>query len=155
DGTVDYQPAFEAQQDLLNQGYTLKKGNNNGLASAKTTYDHDDAATPTYVVVLSKINAVKVTASIVPTDGDGNAIPNTTPTVVHNYPGTSVATPDIPGYTTTTSTVTVPAGRDDNTINVVYTPNPQKINVKFVDENGQSLGTTELSGVSDGTVDYQ
>ncbi|NLR17473.1 KxYKxGKxW signal peptide domain-containing protein, partial [Lactobacillus sp. LC28-10] len=155
DGTVDYQPAFEAQQDLLNQGYTLKEGNNNGLANAKTTYDHDDAATPTYVVVLSKVNNVKVTASIVPTDGDGNAIPNTTPTSVHNYPGTSVATPDIPGYTTTTSTVTVPDGRDDNTINVVYTPNPQKINVKFVDENGQSLGTTELSGVSDGTVDYQ
>ncbi|NLR18907.1 LPXTG cell wall anchor domain-containing protein, partial [Lactobacillus sp. LC28-10] len=153
DGTVDYQPAFEAQQDLLNQGYTLKKGNNNGLANAKTTYDHGDAATPTYVVVLSKIKNVKVPTTLIPTDDQGNAIPNKPSTTVSDYPGTIVTVPTIPGYTATTDTVTIPANRDD-TVNVVYTPNPQSIKVQFVDDKGTDLGAVTLSGVSDANVDY-
>ncbi len=153
DGNVDYTPAFAEQQTLLDKGYTLKKGNNNGLASATKTYDRNDNVTPTYVVVLSKINNVKVTASIVPSDGNGNPIPNTTPTTVHDYPDTSVTVPDVPGYSTTTPNVTIPAGRD-NIVKVIYTPKTQKINVHFVDDQGTSLGTTILSGPSDSDIDY-
>ncbi|GAX07327.1 mucus-binding protein, LPXTG-motif cell wall anchor [Secundilactobacillus silagincola] len=153
DGDVDYSPAFQAQQALLNQGYTLKKGNNNGLVSASKTYDRDDNVTPTYVVVLTKINNVKVTATLVPVGEDGKTpIPNTTSTTVHDYPGTNVAVPEIPGYTATTPNVPVPAGKD-NTVKVKYIANAQDITVNFLDDKtGAVLGTTVIHGKTDGKV---
>lgn len=154
DGTVDYTKAYQKQQDVLNQGYTLKHGNNNGLANAPKSFDHDDKSTPNYVVVLSKINQVDVTVNLVPSDGQGKPISNTTPKKVTGLPGTTVTAPDVPGYTTSTPTVTIPGTRDDN-VNVTYTPNPQTIKVHFVDDKGADLGTTTLTGVSDGDVDYK
>ncbi len=154
DGTVDYTQAYQKQQDVINQGYTLKKGNSNGLANAPKNFDHDDKSTPNYVVVLSKINQVNVTVSLVPSDDAGNPIPNTTPKKVTGLPGTIVTVPNVPGYTTSTPTVTIPETRDDN-FKVTYTPDPQKINVHFVDDKGADLGTTTLTGVSDGVVNYK
>ncbi|WP_203652131.1 KxYKxGKxW signal peptide domain-containing protein [Secundilactobacillus yichangensis] len=127
DGNVDYQPVFTQQQALLSQGYTLvgpnkfnDMGNSNGLANAPKTFDQDTSTTPTYVVVLSKVNNVKVTATIIPVGDDGQPIPNTTPTTVHDFPGTDEPVPVIPGYTTTTQKVTIPAARD-GVITVIYT----------------------------------
>lgn len=154
DGTVDYTSAYQKQQDVIKQGYTLKDGNNNGLANAPKNFDHDDKSTPNYVVVLSKINQVNVTVNLVPSYSDGKPIPNTTPKKVTGLPGTTVTAPNVPGYTTSTPTVTIPETRDDN-FKVTYTPDPQKINVHFVDDKGADLGTTTLTGVSDGVVDYK
>ncbi|GAX05262.1 mucus-binding protein, LPXTG-motif cell wall anchor [Secundilactobacillus pentosiphilus] len=154
DGTVDYTSAYQKQQGVLNQGYTLKDGNNNGLANAPKNFDHDDKSTPNYVVVLSKINQVNVTVNLVPSNDKGKPISNTTPTKVTGLPGTTVTAPNVPGYTTSTPTLTIPETRDD-TVKVTYTPDPQKINVHFVDDKGADLGTTTLTGVSDGDVDYK
>lgn len=154
DGTVDYTKAYQKQQGVINQGYTLKDGNNNGLANAPKNFDHDEKSTPNYVVVLSKINQVNVTVNLVPSDDKGKPIPNTTPKKVTGLPGTTVTAPNVPGYTTSTPTVTIPETRDDN-VKVTYTPDSQKINVHFVDDKGADLGTTTLTGVSDGNVDYK
>lgn len=127
DGNVDYQPVFDLQQSLLAKGYTLvgpnkfnSNGNGNDLIHATKTFDQDTSTTPTYVVVLSKVNNVKVTATIVPVGADGQPIPNTTPTTVHDFPGTDEPVPVIPGYTTTIQKVTIPAARD-GVIKVIYT----------------------------------
>lgn len=154
DGTVDYTKAYQKQQSVINQGYTLKDGNSNGLANAPKNFDHDDKSTPNYVVVLSKINQVNVTVNLVPSDNKGKPIPNTTPKKITGLPGTTVTAPNVPGYTTSTPTVTIPETRDDN-VKVTYTPDTQKINVHFVDDKGADLGTTTLTGVSDGNVDYK
>lgn len=169
DESVDLRTAFEAQQNLVNTGYTLKEGNNNGLANVPKIFNQYGKV-PTYTVVLSKINNVPADLTVIPTDGSGNPILTKANTTVTGLPGTEVNVPSIPGYTPTIPTVTVSTpvpsaenvknGKADSkkngtTLPVVYTPNDQTITVNFIDENGHSLGTTSLTGKTDEAVDYR
>ncbi|ANZ64724.1 hypothetical protein AYR62_11975 [Secundilactobacillus paracollinoides] len=157
DAAVDYSSAVSQEQALINMGYTPKAGTTNTLTSAATTFDNvaDPAgsASQVYTVTLVKNSNVKVTATIVPVDDNGNTIPNTTSTTVSNYPGTSVDVPTVQGYTATVSTVTIPAEKTP-TIKVTYTANAQQVVVNFVDDKGNDLASTTIDGVSNGTIDY-
>ncbi|WP_203652123.1 KxYKxGKxW signal peptide domain-containing protein [Secundilactobacillus yichangensis] len=168
DGSVDLKTAFDAQQSLINAGYTLKEGNNNGLANVPKTFNQYGKV-PTYKVVLSKINNVPADLTMIPVGPDGKTpISNTHSTTVTKVPGTSVNVPTIPGYTPTVTTVKVPTpvlkltndgkvptpDKRGATVNVTYTPNDQTIIVNFIDGSGKSLGTTSLTGKTDGPVDY-
>lgn len=60
-GEIDLTNVFTEQQKLLNQGYTLAGGNNNGLANLPITFS-DSGKVPIYVVELSHIRGVELTA---------------------------------------------------------------------------------------------
>ncbi|WP_173021196.1 mucin-binding protein [Secundilactobacillus folii] len=153
DGTIDYSSAFAKEQDLINNGYTPVKGNVNGLAGADSKFDTNDSVDQTYTVELTAVQNVKVTTTITPVDSADNPIPNSSATTVNDFPGTTVNAPTVKGYTPTTPTVTIPAAKDGN-VNVTYTPDAQNVVVNFVDEKGQSLGSTTIKGVTNGTIDY-
>lgn len=167
DGSVDLRTALEAQQNLVNAGYTLKEGNNNGLANVPKIFNQYGKV-PTYKVILSKINDVPADLTMVPVGPDGKTpISNTHSTTVTKVPGTSVNVPTVPGYTPTVTTVKVPTpvlkltdgkvptpDKRGTTVNVVYTPNDQAITVNFIDGNGKPLGTATLTGKTDGNVNY-
>ncbi|GAX05263.1 mannose-specific adhesin, LPXTG-motif cell wall anchor [Secundilactobacillus pentosiphilus] len=170
-GNIDLKPAITAEQALINTGYTPAKGNNNGLVSVPKTFT-DYGKTPTYTVVLNKVENAEANLTMTPVDKDGNPIPNTTPTTVSGKPGTDVDVPNVPGYTPQGSTTKIntpvpdgttvgtdghanpPAQRGTST-NITYTANPQSIKVQFVDENNTDLGDVTLTGVTNGKVDLK
>ena len=66
--------------------------------------------------------------------------------------------PSVPGYTASQSNVakeTVTGTTKDQTVNVTYTPDAQKLNVKFVDDTtGQVLKTVAKTGVTNAVASY-
>ncbi|MGX7139371.1 hypothetical protein ACWOCD_16070, partial [Enterococcus silesiacus] len=62
----------------------------------------------------------KVTGNIIPTDPNGNPIPGAEETPYEGMPGETIEVSKIPGYTASTSTVTIP--ENGGNIPVVYTP---------------------------------
>ncbi|GAX06108.1 adhesion exoprotein [Secundilactobacillus pentosiphilus] len=137
DGVVNYQPAFQRQQALLSQGYTLNVAKN-GLAAAEQNFDRDDHATPNYVVYLNKIENTTALMTLTPvlqnTDGSVTPVPYSAVTKVEQVPGSIITAQTIEGYTPIQSQITIPTpvptsenfvnGKFIGTnINVVYTPN--------------------------------
>ncbi|GAX02530.1 lipoprotein [Secundilactobacillus pentosiphilus] len=141
---VDYQSAFDAMQKIINMGYTPKPGLQNGLVGAP---DKFTTHAQTVNVQLAKIKNVKVTTRLVPSDTNGDPLPNTTPTAVHDYPGTSVKVPVIPGYTAAHETFTIPSDRTQ-TLKIAYTANQVTANVPIPSNLGDQtiLGVTGKTG---------
>ncbi len=97
----------------------------------------------------------------VPTNKGNVNVPGITGTTGQTV---SVTVPDKPGYTKDKTSVpatvnpngTITVDNPDTTGKVTYTPENQSIKVNFVDQDGKTLGNgVKLTGVSDGTVDYQ
>ncbi|GAX03938.1 hypothetical protein IWT140_01572 [Secundilactobacillus pentosiphilus] len=115
-----------------------------------------------YVEIQNK--AVKqITTNVdIPSNKGPQNVPNVTGITGQTV---DVTVPNLPGYTKDKTTVPATVN-PDGTITVdtpnkvtgdkgyvTYTPDAQKINVKFVDQNGTQLGqVTTLTGVSDGEV---
>ncbi len=105
-------------------------------------------------------NTVKTNVDI-PSNGS-QSVPNVTGKTGDHV---TVTVPTIPGYTpdkTTvpatvnpdgTITVDGPSAKPGDKGYVKYTANPQTITVKFTDEKGTALGSTVLTGTTDGKVD--
>ncbi|WP_203650350.1 MBG domain-containing protein [Secundilactobacillus yichangensis] len=163
DSNVDLTPAFRTEQSIISLGYTPAKGNQNGLDSITKAFT-DYGKVPVYTVVLNKISDTDASLTLVPSDADGNPIPNTTPTTVTGVPGKTVTVPAVPGYTATSTTVTIPTpvpnkdnvtngkvntgGNHGTTQKITYTPDTQKLIVKVGDK------TLDLSGGSDSAITY-
>ena len=101
-----------------------------------------------------KTTAVKQTATLAKqVDFEKDAHPAWTTGEWANY-----NVPTIPGYTASQSNVAkeaVMGTTKDQTVNVTYTPNAQKLSVKFIDDTtGQVLKTVSKTGVTNANAGY-
>ncbi|GAX03976.1 adhesion exoprotein [Secundilactobacillus pentosiphilus] len=179
DDNIDYQPAYEAQQNILNQGYTLNKKNQNGLSSGTRTFNVY-GKTPTYVVELNRVESVelgKVTTDGVPsanqytinfTNFDGNVVGKITfvGNADDNYdfkgnlpegyvltPGQTNTVVSVPKgqdpKTPLTVNVTTPAGQDTDGIEVVT---KEQVANDVLSANQYTINFTDYNGNVVGTT---
>ena len=116
----------------------------------------EKTATRTINVITpdGKTTTVKQTATLAKqVDFGKDAHPNWT-----TSEWTSYDVPTISGYTASQSNVakeTVTDTTEDQTVNVTYTPDAQKLNVKFIDDTtGQVLKTVAKTGVTNANAGY-
>jgi LPXTG-motif cell wall-anchored protein len=145
---VDQASVHEGIQNAINQGYNL---NVNGTLNA--AFDHDDATDQVFKVTFTAVPVIKITTPVTPVDDQGNPIPNTTPTVVTDVPGTVITPPAIPGYTVKPGQEPKVPEITGEATKIVYTANTQHATVQYLNESGTVLGTTAITGPSDHLVD--
>jgi LPXTG-motif cell wall-anchored protein len=148
DHLVDQASVHEGLQNAINQGYNLDV---NGTLNA--VFDHDDATNQVFKVTFTAVPVIKITTPVTPVDDKGNPIPNTTPTVVTEVPGTAITPPAIPGYTVKPGQEPKVPETTGEATKIVYTANPQHATVQYLTESGTVLGTTAITGPSDHLVD--
>jgi LPXTG-motif cell wall-anchored protein len=116
-------------------------------------FDHDDATDQVFKVTFKAVPVIKITTPVTPVDDNGKPIPNTTPTVVTEVPGTAITPPAIPGYTVKPGQEPKVPETTGEATKIVYTANPQTAVIHFVTKEGTVIQVPiTVTGVSDGVV---